>query len=659
MRKRHERHLAYWWRRQRSVAGNLELSGGVWRVGLDLLRLSGSMGGLIEQERNDLVSAIRAQVRYLEDWDGGVFDPPAIEARIATREERAAEWWSRCNAILEEHIPHAMESFVPSFSLPTIFDRPRRLAPRRVFREALREAARPVFRSQFAKVMEIHLGIAQEIDRAGEVIRYAAEASKESETDLLPEAIRNVTDRLRERAEDERERKPDLALAILPLVVRATREAGESAGTKLASAVALQARRKGAALLREGRAGAAGQAETAMARLSQSTVDAYDDFLIRLGWRTPVRAPMAPVITRSDLGEALKISVDHRDLPALYLRLFRLAPVDDPRFLVGRDEELDGFRKAWSAWRAGRYAACLVVGARGSGKTSLLNCAIPEVFAGETVVRGQFEERVGSEQELEQFLLKLVGKEGQNLEAVLGSARRVVILEEVERTFLKAFGGFAAARRLLEIVHSSSSTTLWILVLNAHAGRLLEESIRWNSYFSHTVNSMSVWRHDIEDAILQRHNLSGLKLAFATPARKGLRGRLGMETDKREAFFSALYEQSGGNFRSAFELWQSSVERVEGGTIQMRQPLAPAMGRLLKEMRQEDHFTLLSILQHGSLTGPELARVLMEPERVSRLRLERLEALGVVEPDPEHPGLRVDPEAQRLVLRLLQSVNLV
>jgi hypothetical protein len=38
--------------------------------------------------------------------------------------------------------------------------------------------------------------------------------------------------------------------------------------------------------------------------------------------------------------------------------------------------------------------------------------------------------------------------------------------------------------------------------------------------------------------------------------------------------------------------------------------------------------------------------------------LERLSALGLIEPDPEHPGLRVRPEAQRFANDLLRRVNL-
>ncbi|NWF85703.1 MAG: hypothetical protein HXY18_17950 [Bryobacteraceae bacterium] len=659
-RKRHERHLAFWWRRQRTVAGFLELQAAVFAVGAELLRLAGAINDNIQLERADLIRALAAQIHYLEDWSGGRFDPPLIDARIATREERAEQWWMRCDSILRQNLPQAMEFFQPFFALPSPLDRCWRVYPPRLFRSALLEAARRVFQKQFAAEMESHLAIAREIEQAGEIIRYAAEASKASEGDLVPEAVSNVLDRLRERAAEASARKPLLGAASAPVIIKATLDVAESARRRPAFTFAVQTRRSGARLLREGSAEAAGQAESVLARAVEAGFKAYDDFLVRIGWRTPVRIPAPPVVTRTNLAQAFNLSTVRRDLPALYLRLFRLAPVDDPRFLVGREEELDGFRQARDAWLEGRYAACQVVGGRGSGKTSLLNCAIPAVFSEQNVIRGQFRERIQSVQDLDSHILRLLGgNSGEPLEALLHSARRVIVLEEVERVFLKAFGGFDPARRLLELVQLSARTTLWVLVLNVHASRLLDGALRWNGFFSHTINSMSVWREDMVRAILQRHNLSGLKLTFAAPSAGGLRRRFGLEPDPQEAFFDSLYEQSGGNFRSAFELWQSSVDRVEGGTIHMRQPLAPDLAPLRRELNQEDHFAVLSILQHGSLTASELAKVLLVPEPAARVQMERLRSLGVIDADPEHPGLRIDPEAQRFVLKLLQSVNLI
>jgi hypothetical protein len=69
-----------------------------------------------------------------------------------------------------------------------------------------------------------------------------------------------------------------------------------------------------------------------------------------------------------------------------------------------------------------------------------------------------------------------------------------------------------------------------------------------------------------------------------------------------------LLQQSEGIFRSAFELWLSSIERVEGDTIHIRQPLDPSFNLFRSELAQEDHFTLLVIQEHGSLTQEGVGR---------------------------------------------------
>ncbi len=84
---------------------------------------------------------------------------------------------------------------------------------------------------------------------------------------------------------------------------------------------------------------------------------------------------LEPVIERPTLAHVLEVKLASRELPQIYKRLFRLAPVEDRRFLVGRDEEIEGFEQALAQWDSGRFASVLLVGARGSGKTSLLNCA--------------------------------------------------------------------------------------------------------------------------------------------------------------------------------------------------------------------------------------------------------------------------------------------
>jgi hypothetical protein len=174
---------------------------------------------------------------------------------------------------------------------------------------------------------------------------------------------------------------------------------------------------------------------------------------------------------------------------------------------------------------------------------------------------------------------------------------------------------------------------------------------------------MSVSKEDLENALLERHRLSGLRLDFAPPPASDprisrIRNWLGLEASPQRLYFDSLYQQSGGVFRSAFELWLSSIERVEGETLKIRQPLEPAFAPLRGEVQQEDLFTLLVIQEHGSLEDRELSEVLCEEGDVSRARMDRLAALGLLDKDPEHPGFRVRPEAYRFANAALRRVNL-
>ena len=160
----------------------------------------------------------------------------------------------------------------------------------------------------------------------------------------------------------------------------------------------------------------------------------------------------------------LEVQLKTRALPALYQRLFRLAPVEDQRFLVGREIEMNGLTQAFSLWQSGRSVTVLIVGARGSGKTSLLNCGSEVAFTGVPIVRGQFVRRILSSGQMSEFLRELFGiPSGTDLAAALSQGRRVAVIEEFERTFLRRMNGFDALSDFLHLMTATSGSTLWIL----------------------------------------------------------------------------------------------------------------------------------------------------------------------------------------------------
>lgn len=293
-------------------------------------------------------------------------------------------------------------------------------------------------------------------------------------------------------------------------------------------------------------------------REARRATRAYHRALVAIGWETPPIAMTAPVNARACLGDVMNVHPDVRDLPMIYRRLFRLAPVEDPRFLIGREEEMDALTKAKALWDSNRAVSVLIFGARGSGKTSLLNCASSGPFREAPVIRAQFGERVTDGAGMRRFLAALIGiAESDDVVAALAKCKRIVMLEEGERTFLRTMNGFDALREFLRIVSATSPATLWIVSLNQHTYRYLEAAVAIDQYFSYRINAMAVPPDQLKAAILLRHNLSGLRLEYPPPPAtdprlSALRNFVGFRRRADEFFFDCLYRQSEGIFRAAF-----------------------------------------------------------------------------------------------------------
>ena len=665
---RRGKQFAYWSRQQRAVHAWLDTQLQLWHLGLDCVEECGRALESLNAEYADLVAETGQVLEWLERVDGesgpGTF--PSPQARLVAAEERAAEWVRRLEERARRRLPEVIEAVQPKRALPGWRESWRRIEPRRLVVESLQARGRELVREGLKEAESAHSAMVREVERAREVVAFGFEQAGEAGAaeGLAEEAAANAIGLLtHQRAHSLPPRgavEPVMAKALasalaevqtnldkgrLGLLAHATRQQGLAAAAELASV---------------GVAGARTAASKAMS-LGEAGVRWI---LLKAGLATPMAKRADAVRRRPALGETLSLRLGERDLPALYRRLFRLAPVEDPRFLIGREAEMAGLAEAVRQWHEGRHAAVLVIGARGSGKTSLLNCAAADPLAGHEIVRGQFRDRIRSAAQMRESIAAMIGVDGsEGLEEALLGRRRVVIVEELERVYLSVFGGFDALRHLLDLVEATSASTLWVLSLNETAFRHLDAAAGLGSHFSHQINAMSVEQKQLEAAILYRHHLSGLRMQFS-PLRRGdervrrVRRTLGLERGPQEIFFDSIYGESEGIFRSAFELWQDSIERVEGGMVHLRQPLAADHGRLMGELGQADQFLIRAVMRHGSLTFSEAAELFMESEAWARRMMRRLESLDLLEEDPTAAGYRVKPQAGKMVRQLLFRSNL-
>jgi hypothetical protein len=617
----------------------------------------------VHRERDALQSYTDATVWWLEHGA-----PPGPEAantfELMAPEERLRSWSLAVETEASVRLPDGIEVLAPGTIVhPAI--RRRSVPARKQFLGIFDTYARPEMRAIVDQCWNAHAARLREVEQTKEMIAYWREASTSGSAgtpDLLAEGRHNAIAALRAQQQGPADEGLDARIADAFLAWHKKgliAFEGEEYGW-----VALLERPRGRELLDTAWDAGRARAHTALHRAARWASAHVDRAMESVVGRVPSRPVLPAVVRRTTLHDTLALETAKSELPALYRSLFRLTPVEDRRFLLGRDDELAGLQQALDDWRRKRFAACLVVGARGSGKTSLLNCAVEAIFAGEFLIRAECNDRITSPARLDAFLRGLHHVDDRaDLEAAFDAGRRILIIEEAERIYLRRVGGFAAADYLTHLIQRTAATTLWIVVMNDRSFLVLDAGTHLHRVFSHRINAMNVSRSDLERAILARHRLTGLRLEFAPPPPEDPRVSrakrwLGLEESAQKLFFDSLYQQSEGIFRSAFQLWLSSIEKVDGETLKIRQPLDPAFTRFRSELAQEDHFTLSVIQQHGSLTQDELAGVLCEAPERSRSRMERLTALGLVERDPEHPGLRLNPEAQRFVNDLLRRANL-
>lgn len=649
----------------RSLEGELHLASSIescWDAALAELR---SLETTLDRERTEIVQ----EMGFVAEWLKNLLaeEEPSAD-KLPPASVRALTLSSR-KADLEHKLTGCSKPLPLNLSVighlrvkPRARVKWNQLYPQETYRSALRLVRPPLERGLETRVLENHQ-LLQGCDRVRDVIHFGLDLDVEEGSVVAKEALENalalLEHQLIEAANTETKLLPPSEQALVELFADLTqsldRVSSQARWHRAKRRVQYESQN-----LVEGTGSAAGRLGS---RLLRAATRQTNSFLASIGF-TRADSTESAIEVRSYLPAEFVRSED-KDLPAVYRRLFRIEPVEDARFLVGRATELQAFEDALAIWRQNRPVSIVLTGQRGSGKTSLLNC-LGEQFHSFPVTRSSFRERLVNAKSLDRFLVELLelDESKELVPQLLAGERKIVIIEEMERTFLRHIGGYGAIRQLQNIIQATSRQILWVLAINEVSYGFLCRSVSIAQGFTHRMKTAVADRNDLRSAIMVRHELSGLRLRFSSrferPNRwRELRQRLNKAKEPESVFFDRLAAQSRGVYRTALEVWLGHIEACEGGVLYMRQIADLELDDVVAELDASDLFSLVAILQHGSLTLEEHSQIFETSLEASTGQLEELVSRELLEDDPVHIGLRIRPEAMPVVKEALFRRNLL
>ncbi|HOU94389.1 MAG TPA: hypothetical protein PLU22_25230, partial [Polyangiaceae bacterium] len=384
-------------------------------------------------------------------------------------------------------------------------------------------------------------------ERRDEVAREAVERALvliEQQCALLDDHARNVPSRARELAEAglseldhtvlERGRAVPIGSAVAPLLSRARRVVGRAY---------LAGRRR---------------YERATERVAQVLSGSLSRELYQRYYKQRFDA-----IEVNDFVANWRVA---ETIPRDYAELFSEEPLVGPRFFVEHQDALHALISAERAWLNGGPASALVVGAHGSGRTSLVNqCKLklgtPRLLRPQPL---QWRRDIGIFQALG---LALGARHGAGaLTRALTATRTAVLLDDLENWFVPDPSGLADLERFLDLVVRTRHDVFWIATIEQETLALLEEAVPVTNAFGRIVRLAPSRAEALARVIEGRHVLSGRPLVFKAGPLSTVLERI-PALRERDVFFRVLARASGGNLARALALWIRSVELDADGAV--------------------------------------------------------------------------------------------
>ena len=373
---------------------------------------------------------------------------------------------------------------------------------------------------------------------------------------------------------------------------------------------------------------------------------------------------------KRNLAEALSRAATDSDLPFIYKRLFDQEFEIDWRFYVPPDSLFTMAEKAYKEWGNTLEANVLLLGEKGSGKSTAIRLLTGKVFLNHDILQLSLEKTIYKEKELldefcRVFNFKAVDTQEELIEKInKRKSKSILIFENLHNAYVRNIHGFEALNAFWSIMSATKEKLFWVVSTSRYSWKFFEKMSGADQYFSHINAVDTLSREQLQKAILNRHKSTGYNLVFEpSPAIKNSRSFRKLLGDEektqeylRDYYFTRLSNVAEGNLSIAIIFWLQSIKDYDDFSFKIA-PLEVADVDRLEIPARNVLFTLSAFVIHDRLTAEEMAMALHQDVMESRLMLTRLKSKGIIFKNAN--GYQMNQLVYRQLIRLLKRRNII
>ena len=351
-------------------------------------------------------------------------------------------------------------------------------------------------------------------------------------------------------------------------------------------------------------------------------------------------------------------------LPLIYQHLFDTIPVREFNLFLSREEEINSLNTAYNSWLKGNFAASLIIGENGSGKSSLLYYYSKTLKSKYGIRLFQVSEFYYTEEDYYKLLREIFKREeltdDQSVLDYISSIkeRKIVIIDGLERLFLRKVHGFSCLQKLLSLIVSSDDQIFWICSSSKYAFNYLNKTIALSEHFDYTIHLDNLTSRQIRDIVLKRNRLSGYQVNYQMSESAGEKAKAKKlsQGELEDHFFTELNEFASSNISLSLNFWLQSIQSVEDDLVEIRDFNAPDFG-FLENLSPVKAYTLLHVLMHGKISAEYHSLIFNQKVEKSKRILTILKEDSILIDQGEY--LILNSILFRHVVRILKNRNLI